>query len=250
MKKTILSITIVAMVLALTVSGAEARFKNTINFEDNQFVDMNKLEILHRYQEISGAEPDTWDRTDFSYEVRYGVLYNFELGVNIPLKFYENGENGIGDLGIQQKFKFIDEKDNPLDMSGGIELILPTGDDKGNPPTGTDKVNARLFGSMGQSIDKRLKWIAGSGGTFYGQNDVENKFSYNAAVRWQADEKLRLNTELNGEVGGRPDNSELYASPGVIYRPQKGFSLTFSAPIGVTSDSSDHRLNFQMIHEF
>ncbi len=231
-------------------SPVHAKYRDAINFEDNQFTQMHKVEVLHRFTEISGSDPVRFDRSQLDYRISYGFFTNYELGVNLPVLFYENGEQGVGDLSVFQRFKFLEGEGSHPGLSGGVEFILPTGSDDDNPPTGTDELNFRFFGTVSHSFAARWKGLFNAGYVFYGQDEIDEEFQYNVGLRHQTFRRVKLLGELNGETGGRPDNTELYLSPGVVFQPREGFSATFSVPVGLSNDSADHRMNAQLVFEF
>lgn len=234
----------------VTAEIDNSKFRNAINFEGNEFVGMYNVEVKHGLRSVEGATPSRYDRTELNYALTYGVFMNYEITLDLPVKFHENGPDDIGDLGLKQRLKFTEQETGFADSSGGIELILPTGNDGTNPPTGTDDVNFRLFGSVGHALTTNTEWLLNAGYTIYGEDQIDDRFQYNGAVAYRATDQLKLNVEANGWTGGRPDNSEIYLSPGLIYQPRAGFSLTLSAPVGLNSDSADHRGQIEMIFEF
>lgn len=234
---------------AHTEDGAD-KFRNAINFEDNEFVGMYDVEIKHGIRMIEGTSPPQYERTQLNYALTYGIFMNYEITLNLPMKFHDNGPEDIGDVGLKQRVKFTEQETSFMDSSGGIEFILPTGDENSSPPTGTEDLNFRLFGSMGDNLTENMQWLFNAGYTFYGSDTIDDRIEYNGAFVYRASDQFKFNTEFNGWTGGRPDNSELYLSPGMIFQPRSGFSLTLSLPIGLNSDAADHRGQLELIHEF
>ncbi|MGM0381753.1 MAG: hypothetical protein ACQEP7_07165, partial [bacterium] len=99
-------------------------------------------------------------------------------------------------------------------------------------------------------FNKKWRWLLNAGYHYYGQNKDEDRLEYNAALRAKSGPRLKFVGELNGHSGGVPDQSELYFAPGMIFEPREGFNFTVSMPLGLTSDSADHRSNFQFGIEF
>lgn len=232
------------------VAPADAKFRDAINFEDNSFVGISQLEVFHSYTMEEGNEDERFDGNQFQYQITGGMMTNFELGARLPIKFFDNGTDGIGDFSIFQRFKFSQETDVLPESSGGIELVLPTGDDRKNPPTGTDEFNARLFGTVGKSIDSDLRWLAHGAVTLMGDDRFDDKWEYNAALRHQSNRYLKLVGEVNGVSGGIKDETQLFVSPGAILRTEGEFNVMLSVPIGVTSASTDFKPTVQFAYEF
>ncbi len=250
MRKIKITFVVLFLILISFPAFATPKFRDAINFEDNEFVEMGSLEILHRYQKYSGADSDDLDMAVLDYQFTYGVMTNFEVGVKIPIVFQENnGQDEIGDMSVSQRFKFTEESQSGVDFSGGLELILPTGDEK-ETIMGSDDLDARFHLSLGQSIDQDLRWLAHLAYRFYGEADNDDLFEYNTAFSYKMSPNFKSILELNGSSGGYPDYSELYISPGFVFQPRGGFTTTVSVPVGVTNDSYDHKANLQLAIEF
>lgn len=227
-----------------------AKVRNTINFSDNQFVGIANSEIFHSYRSIEGFENSSMDRTELNYQLITGILSNFEFGVDIPVLFFEDGSEGLGDLRLFQHFKFTNEGPGWPNSSGGFELELPTGDEN-EIPTVTGDFNARLFGSVGSSFGEgRWEWVGNTGIKFFGESDIDERFDYNASVHFQMNDAYKLNLEFNGSSGGIVDDSQMYLSPGLIFHVPSGFNIMASVPVGLTDDSANHRTTVQFSHEF
>ncbi|MFB6344842.1 MAG: hypothetical protein ABEK50_03600 [bacterium] len=244
-----------------SVGPAEAKFRDALNFEDNQFVNISKLiveqdanisslEGFHRIRAISGSDNGRPDGTFLDYQLTSGVMSFFEVGVNFPVRFYDNGTQGNGDISIFQRFKFQEATEGLPASSGGIELIFPTGDENSNPPTGTDNFNARLFGSLEHSLDENWIWLANGGVTFFGGDQYENRLEYNGALRYQPSSQLKLMVEALGQSGGFRDQSEFYLAPGANLKTESDFSIMVTVPVGLTDDSPDFKPSLQFAHEF
>lgn len=230
-------------------AGAVAKFRDAVQFEDNRFVGIGNFELLHRFQRISGDTLNL-DRTELRYQLVYGVMRNFEVGVRVPVILYQNGEEGIGDVSLIQRFKFTEKGYNFPETSGGFELFFPTGDEDAVPPTGTGSLDVRLFGAIGDDLGPGWAWLTHGGVTFFGDSAIDDAYEYNAALRYRTYPAMKVNFELNGSTGGRFDRSELYVSPGLLLHAQNGLSVSFSFPVGVTSESADQKATLQVSHEF
>lgn len=239
---------LLAAALMVPVEGT-AKFRDAVQFEDNRFVGIGNFELLHRFQRISG-DTMTLDRTQLRYQLVYGVMRNFEVGVRVPVILYENGDEGVGDISLLQRFKFTDEGYNFPETSGGFELFFPTGDENDVPPTGSGSLNVRLFAAMGDDLAPGWAWLAHGGVTFFGDSDVEDAYEYNGALRYRTYPSMKVNFELNGSTGGLVDRSELYVSPGLLLHARNGLSVSLSFPVGVTSESADQKATLQVSHEF
>lgn len=244
---------LVLMVFTFSVVSTipiNAKFRDAINFEDNQFVGISQVEALHSYQVMDGSDSDIFDGTQLQYQFTSGVMTNFEIGARVPVRFFDTGTEGIGDISIFQRFKFSQGTDELPNSSGGLELFLPTGQMNSNPPTGTDDINIRLFGTVGHSIDRNWRWLFQSAVKLMGKENIDERWEYNGALRYQTTESLKLVTEINGNTGGIKDVSEIFVSPGLIFRSEDGFLINLSSPVGVTSESTDLKPMVQFAYEF
>lgn len=251
-KRTILLgwITAALLIWLMQATAVDAKFRNAVNFEDNEFVGMNNIELLHRIQSIEDGAPTLSDRTELQYEISYGILQNYEIGLNVPVVFNEDDSNDVGDVGIVQRFKFSEKETFFMDSSGGLEFILPTGSDGSDPPTGTDDLDFRIFGSIGNQFRPNWDWLANAGFTLVGDDDIDDEFTYNTAVRYRVLNELKAVAEINGKSGGLADETQISISPGLIAQPTQGLSLHFSLPIGVNSDAPDHSALIELAVEF
>lgn len=236
--------------VTLVVQPVTAKYRDAINFEDNQFVDISKVEIFHSYKVISGSDSDSFDGSVLEYQVTSGLMSFFELGARLPVKFYDNGTQGPGDFSVFQRFKFQEQSGAIPASSGGIELIFPTGDEDSNPPIGSNEFNARIFGTLGHTFRRDWIWLANGGVTFYGGNQYDDKWEYNASVRYQPSSRLKVMFEALGESGGIQDESRVFFAPGLGFRAESGFNIMASVPVGLTNDSADFKPTIQFAHEF
>lgn len=249
--KTIIVILFSAVLVQLVgVNHVNAKYRDAINFEDNRFVGISQFEAFHSYRYINGSDSDNFDGSKLEYQITGGLMTNFEVGAKVPIIFYDNGTNGLGDISLIQRFKFTQETDQLPQSSGGLELFLPTGDEDDNPPTGTDHFSARLFGTIGNSINRDWRWLTNGGVRLFGGDDFDEKWEYNAALRYQYSRPLKFIGELNGRTGGIRDESEIFLSPGTVMQTKGGFNAMISFPIGLTNDSADYETSVQFAYEF
>lgn len=228
-----------------------AKFRDSINFEDNSFVGISRVEVFHGYEVITDSPGESYDGSRLGYQLTTGIMTNFELGAHLPVHFYDNGDQRIEDVTIFQRFKFSDGENTVIpESSGGLELILPTGDEDSNPPTGTGDLGVRLFSTVGDSFGQRFYWLVNGGVAILGGKDVDNRWEYNTAIRYQATDFAKFVGEINGQSGGVRDESLLFASPGAIFQTKGDFYIMLSSPIGLTSDSADFKPTVQFSYEF
>ncbi len=236
--------------LSIFALPAQAGFKDAINFEDNQFLPVGSLEVKHRYQRFSQTEPRAHERSEFSYQMTYAAVQNFEMGASSPVVFFKDrDEEGLGDISIFQRYKFMEQQANIPAISAGLELILPTGD-RDLSPAGSNNLDARLYSIVSQEMALGWTWMAQVGYRFFGDSGAEDRFEYNVGVNYAWGPRFKPVLEINGHTGGVPDQDEVYASPGLIVQLRQGVTASVSVPLGVTSHSATHKTNVQIAVEF
>ncbi len=228
---------------------AQASFKDVINFEDNRFLPKGRVEILHRYQKFVETEPKLYERSLFNYEVTYAALRNYEIGAKLPMVFFKQADQGLGDMSIFQRYKFLEQRAGTPELSGGLEFILPTGNKK-LAPEGSSNLDARLHTTVSQEMALGWKWLFHLGYRWYGESDVEDRLEYNLALTHTWEGSLKSVLELNGHSGGIPDQKEVYLSPGLILRLRHGLTASISLPLGLNSHAAAHQANVQIMVEF
>jgi len=243
-------ITALLFVWLLQATAVDAKYRDAINFEDNEFVGMNSIELLHRIQSLEDGAPILSDRTELQYEISYGILQNYEIGLNVPVVFNEDASNDVGDVGIVQRFKFSEKETFYIDSSGGLEFILPTGSNSSDPPTGTDDLDFRIFGTIGNQFRPDWHWLVNAGYTLVGDDDVDDEFTYNTSIRYHLIDEIKAIAEINGKSGGLADETQVSFSPGLIAQPRQGLSLHFSLPVGINSEAPDHSALVELAVEF
>ncbi|MFP4391243.1 MAG: transporter [Desulfohalobiaceae bacterium] len=228
----------------------QAGFQDVLNFEDNRFLPVDSLEFMHSYQFFSDTEPEKFERHEFTYQLTYAAVENFEMGATMPVVFFENQqEEGFGDLSIFQRYKFLEQQGRMPELSAGLELIFPTGD-KDLAPAGSNKLDARLYSSVSQEMALGWKWVAQLGYRFYGDKGVEDRLEYNLGLNYTWGSEMRAILEFNGLSGGVPDQDEYYISPGINVRLRQGLSAAFSIPMGLNSDAASHKAQVQFRMDF
>ncbi len=250
MKRFFTNLCVVISLTIFVVLPVQGKFRDALNFRDFNFVKMKNIELLHRYQQYTDCESEAYDRSQLTYQLSYGVFTNFELGLSFPVKFYESGENGLGDVQVYQKFKFTEQHGALPTSSGGFELILPTGDESSSPPLGSDKLDARFFFTAGQDFWGNYRWLVNGAVLFAGESEFDDKYEYNAALNYRPGSRVKTVLELNGHSGGPRDLSETYLAPGLILQPKDSFSFHVSVPVGLGNDAADYKTAFQFAVNF
>ncbi len=111
------------------------------------------------------------------YELKYGLLPNLELGIEVPLTYGDGRVKGNGDVDLVGKYRIRKERDWVPSIAVGLEVRLPTGIDS----TGVDAaitliltksfgrhrvhLNAEAKAAGGHNIEgvRRFQWAFGFG---------------------------------------------------------------------------------------
>lgn len=189
--------------------------------------------------------------TTVSADLRYGLIQNLELGLEIPYLFREersNNENQIGDTLLRAKVRFLKGREaNPLSVAGEMLLKLPTaGRDQffgttGKPDIGFIAVASKEFTPVTAHIN--------FGYIFIGNppfKDLADQLLYALGLELKTEEEpLSLIAELSGnsETGRTASRETLTIQGGAAYRVAGSFSFDASMGFGVTKDSPDYLIN-------
>ncbi len=234
------------LVLALALPAA-ARVNDALTIEETNFAQMNGWYLRQSVDRYENSNADRADLTALTYRVAYGVMHNFEVGADLPYLIYSGGSSGIGDVRLYQKYKFREESFEGPALTGGIGIVLPTGD-RGRG-TGTDKAAFELHGAAMRTLGD-YTGNAHLGYRFQGNGNVDNVFLWGVALTTPLPRlmtKLKLAVEVAGSKG---DLSEAYATPGLLWEPKEDFYLGLGVRLGLTDDSYDYGTVFRVGHDF
>lgn len=190
--------------------------------------------------------------------MRYGLIQNLELGLEVPYLFREEGsenENQIGDMLLRAKVRFLKGREaNPLSVAGEMLLKLPTaGRDQffgttGKPDIGFIAIASKEFTPVTAHIN--------FGYIFIGNpplKDVADQLIYAIGLELQTmEEPLSMIAELSGnsETGRAASEQTLTLQGGFAYRVARSFSLDLSVGLGLTKDSPDYLMNVGFTYLF
>jgi len=211
----------------------------TVKARDLEFVNVTEFEFttgIEKYRK-SDYMPEIGS---VPFKVSYGLMQNFEVGVKLPYSFFRNSDDGLSDLYLYQKFRFIEESaDFPM-ISGGFGLEFPTGEFKSDSiPSFNNKVDFDLFIGAGKLFKNygNLYLSTIIGVNFIGGGDY-TQFEYNLCASKEFTSKIKLSLELNGEKNKLYNN--LYLTPGIILKPLETLGLKFGTPFGLSDDAYDY----------
>jgi hypothetical protein len=175
----------------------------------------NQFDLLQR-----SAFPNL-KQNNADMELDFGVLENFELGVEVPFITIINSRNhpprsvsGLGDINLSAKYNFMREGDHSSRpaMAITVNLELPTGNV--SKQLGSGLVDFDLNGVLQKSLTTRTK-IRLNGGVLFSGNETTGVlgvqargtvFTASGSITRQFSSKLLLGIEL---AGAKARNSAL-----------------------------------------
>ena len=198
-------------------------------------------------------------QTILDLSLRYGLIQNLELNVEVPYLFQEhNGdhENQFGDILLKTKIRFIKGREaNPLSVAGQMFIKVPSSgkDDffgtTGKPDIGFIAIASKEFTPVVAHIN--------FGYVFVGNPSFEDKkdqLRYSLGLEVKLEEQVfSIVGEIfgNTEIGSTVSSDRLGVLAGVAYRAaEPAILLDLSAGLGMTSDSPDYIINAGLTYSF
>ena len=200
--------------------------------------------------------------------LEYGITNRWQIEVEFnpysrrrPEAFAET-ENGAGDIAVSTKYSFLSIKDSNFHSSVQFEVNFPTGNvDKGlsegfveYQPSASfakdfPKLNRlQIFSQIGVNFKQRVATP---------RDSEENKsaapeFILNGGF-FAPYKKARFVGEINYKTNRRSgggNETEVYLTPGFVYKLPGRWELGIGAPVGISRDADKLRLITQAIFEF
>lgn len=271
MKKFILKLMLTgSMIFAAQLSEARISSLSPWSLQDRLATNAAQIDQSAGYLlGINGVTPTGGDTDakfmEFPYQITYGLADKAEIGARWGLEWVDrknkNSQFGISDLAIAGRYRFFDanraERTPGLDIEAGF--LLPTASfDKG---LGSGGLGIIVGWGLVLPLDP-LRAHFGMGFKYYTENSddvqVGSIFSYNGGFTLplkQMKDRLSITGELKGfnhsrnkisgaKIGAAPD--ELYLAPGAIWKLDQRFEISGALLIGLTTDSSDLGMNFEL----
>lgn len=253
---------LIALISFIFVPGASAKVRDFQFIEDLSFAMPGEFAVS---QGLSKAEARRSNAPAFGINqsatntlkaksvvpthITYGVSDRFELSLEVPYVFLDNAVtdyDGMGDIGITQKFRLSDQADGRAWMSSalGLRLEPPTGDElKG---IGNGKTDMEIFG-IGMKEIGFTKWLVNLGYNFVGGEKYSNEFKYNGAVNASIKPGFSFLMEFSGLAGAK--KNEVYMAPGLLIET-RGISFRVGTQFGLNDQSYKYRWNFNLSNSF
>lgn len=209
--------------------------------------------------EIESEKSGNEKEQALALEVTYGITSDWALGIDLPYKFKEEGNdssNGIGDVAVFTKYRFWRKDSLALQESAAVlvKVITDTADNNKTPTLSKGTTDSILGLTYGYEGRKWYRW-ASARYRFNGTNnagvDRGNKIliDFVGGIRptptgYREPDTVWL-LELNGEFGQHAElngtelantgGTEWFVSPGIFWT-QRNFAVKVGVQIPVASD--------------
>jgi hypothetical protein len=188
---------------------------------------------------------DLW-HTRLNVGLEYGVTDRLQVAVSIPWVAVhdadDGGGSGAGDLSAEIFYNVIPTTAS-IALSVAAGLVLPTGD--ANRGFGEDEEELELTMIMAGRAAS-VQWQFNLGGEW---TEEQGELVYGLAMlpmQWQW--TIVPTFELSG--AGTDEDRELYATPGLHWRPAENAGLGFGLPVGLNSGAQRLRVMMYYTVEF
>jgi len=229
---------------AFLVLSAPAFAARPLNTDDAGTVDLGKFEIETGI-EVEKAKNVDETATAFAVQVKYGILKNFDAGIEIP--YSASDPSGIGDATVKGKINFAEETESAPAISLGVDIKLMNGDkDQG---LGTGYVDYGINGIFSKELGP-VMGHANLGYTIVGTKEgtaSENVISYGVAVEYSANDAVNIVGEIFGssvenasvnpldaQIGGYWSINDMTRIDGGLAFGLSDASPEYKATVGIT----------------
>jgi len=187
---------ILYLIFFIMATSSSAYGARPLSTDDAGTVEKGHFEIESGFEYVKQND----EEYNLSFVLKHGVSENLDLGIEIPYKFINFRESddtdGIGDMTITSKYRFLDESGSLPSLSLSFSMKTETGN--GEESLGTSEVDYGFNGIMSKETGK-LNSHLNIGYTFVGEPG-KNSFSYGWAMECQINENLNILGEITGET--------------------------------------------------
>jgi hypothetical protein len=200
--------------------------------------------------------------------IEYGLTdkwqVEFEWNANSYRHEFENDERtrGIGDVRFGTKYSFMNIKNSDFHAAVGLEVGLPTANLKKELTEGFIEYEpfvivardfkrlrgTQVFAQAGVGFLQRVKRHEDAD-----ENEVgAHEFSLNVGA-FVPLKRVAITGELNWQTNRwnhSGEESDFFATPGIVYRLGEGWEMGIGFPIGITTGSDRTRTIFKLVREF
>ncbi|MFB3895879.1 MAG: transporter [bacterium] len=234
MKRLLVAISILLLVSSFAFAG----FERTLHykFDVNSPAAMN-LEGGIAFDYINyNSDVDGWVLDGYA---KYGITDKWELGLDLPYISIspDVGEDvdGIGDLNVWTKYRFLDESKTCMGLAAGVNVKLNTGDED---VVGTnDDTDWTPFIMASFKPAEQFALGAKLGYTFMGEDNTDDEFLYGVWGGYYVKPNFGIVAELYGNT--QEGDDPLMLDAGVTYGVSENVGVTFGGGAGLNDAAAD-----------
>jgi len=183
--------------------------------------------------------------TALAAALTYGIINELDIVVNAPWikadaddSVQKTSENGVSDVSIEAKWRFMEKGGFSLALKPGI--TLPTGDEKKD--LGAGKTTYSLFFITTKDLKPLLFHV--NLGFIRNENNNNNEVNIwhaSFATEFSVTEKMRIVANVGGEKNPDKtvDKDPAFILGGIVYAVSERFDVDFGVKAGLTSAEPD-----------
>jgi hypothetical protein len=174
-------------------------------------------------------------------EFEYGLTDRWELDADVPYEFAKPNRarsvDGIGDLETAVRYVVVPVDQQPVAVTAGLGVGIPTGDRTRDLGEGRLTVEpfftaSTWLGRFNAQLNCGWQRAVTSAG-----EEPRDEFEYNVAILYPVD---RWFFALEGNGTSTRETTTYYITPEVVCRPAKNIEFLVGVPIGVTGAAADY----------
>ena len=232
------------VIIVLVIIPSTIYAARPLSTDDAGVVEESHMEIESGFEYVKQTD----EENNLNFVLKYGIIKNLDLGLEIPYKFIDFNEgddvDGIGDIIFSTKCHFLDEGKNLPALALSYSIKSKTGDkDKG---LGSGEIDYSLNGIITKEIGDFTTHI-NFGYTFVGEpkeEDLDDIFSYSLAVEYPINENLNMLGEILGETtfDGDFDDNPFSGLIGFNYAFNETVFFDFGMGFQISQVSPDYQI--------
>lgn len=240
--------------LCLFTIAANAEWQRTVWLADTLTPDQGKFQT-----ELWGSygKADNGDYTDMAFSplLYYGVMDNLSVEGRVDYWGYDvdggDSENGLGDMSLKARFRFLDEAKSAIDLAAFGYVWLPTGDDDKGLGTGTFEPGAGLsaaktFGPVVAIAEVSCNAIIDSD-----EGEEDGQLYGGIEGAYILSDQLNINVFIDRATSRWKDTDDpSYAGFGARFLPQDQWELLANWAYGLTDSAYDWTASMAVGYEF
>ena len=240
--KNILNIILFLIIAFTPIMPSIVYAARPLSTDDADVVEQEHIEIESGFEYVGQTDSEK----NLSFVLKYGLVNNLDLGVELPYGFIDSSESsdvdGIGDVKIIAKHHLLDETDNHPALAWSFTLKTKTGnEDKG---LGSGEIDYILNGICTKEIFGFIAHL-NLGYTFVGEpegEDLDDVFSYSLALGYPINKALNIVGEILGETtfDGDFNDNPCSGLAGLNYDFNEMVSYDFGVGFKISEASPDY----------